>query len=112
MHKYRNTFRTLERACILSGSRSREAALFARLFVIVAIVIEAVANPPLHSGDDRPFVSKDALFFSPHKLVGGPGSPGVLVVKKRLLGNLVPAQPGGGTVFFVTAEGHRYLSNR
>ena len=45
---------------------------------------------------------KDAVFLSPHKLAGGPGSPGVLVVKKRLVKNSVPTQPGGGTVALVT----------
>jgi selenocysteine lyase/cysteine desulfurase len=51
---------------------------------------------------------KDAVFFSPHKLVGGANTPGVLVVKKRLLANEVPGgQPGGGTVFYVTADSHR-----
>jgi selenocysteine lyase/cysteine desulfurase/tRNA(Ile)-lysidine synthase TilS/MesJ len=67
---------------------------------------------PVVTGDLRPFVYKDAIFFSGHKFVGGPGSPGVLVVKKRLLGNVVPTKPGGGTVFFVTKQDHRYLSNR
>lgn len=55
---------------------------------------------------------KDAVFFSPHKFVGGIGAPGVLVVKKRLLENKVPSAPGGGTVFYVTTNSHRYLSNR
>jgi len=55
---------------------------------------------------------KDAVFFSPHKFVGGVNTPGVLVVKKRLLGNAVPSEPGGGTVFYVTDSHHRYLSNR
>jgi len=51
---------------------------------------------------------KDAVFFSPHKLVGGANTPGVLVVKKRLLANAVPAtQVGGGTVFYVTDDSHR-----
>ena len=38
----------------------------------------------------------------------------IQIVKKRLLSNAVPAAPhvGGGTVFFVTDDGHRYLSNR
>jgi hypothetical protein len=43
------------------------------------------------------------------QFMGGVGTPGVLVVKKRLLQNAVPAAPGGGTVFFVTDESHRYL---
>ncbi|KAE8978069.1 hypothetical protein PR003_g25753 [Phytophthora rubi] len=54
---------------------------------------------------------KDAVFFSGHKFVGGPGSPGVLVVKKKLMNNQVPAMPGGGTVLFVTATAQRYLSD-
>ena len=57
-------------------------------------------------------VYKDAIFVSPHKLPGGPGSPGVLVAKRSLFQNDVPSEPGGGTVFFVTGADHRYLSNR
>ena len=67
---------------------------------------------PVVTGADRPYVYKDAVFFSPHKFPGGPGTPGVLCVKKALLSNAVPLQPGGGTVFFVTKLDHRYLSNR
>ena len=51
---------------------------------------------------------KDAVFLSPHKFVGGPGTPGVLVVKRALLRNRVPAVPGGGTVLFVTPDSHTY----
>lgn len=54
---------------------------------------------------------KDAIFISPHKLVGGPGTPGVLVVRKELLQNPVPAVPGGGTVQYVLADRHTYLSD-
>jgi len=53
---------------------------------------------------------KDAIFFSPHKFVGGPGTPGVLLVKKHMFLNVNhPTQPGGDTVFFVTEQDHRYL---
>jgi len=62
--------------------------------------------------EDQLDYSKDAIFISGHKFVGGPGTPGVLIVKKKLLSNAVPQAPGGGTVFFVTQEDHRYLSNR
>ncbi|GLE09586.1 hypothetical protein PINS_up021314 [Pythium insidiosum] len=72
----------------------------------------AIDMNPVVVGERRPFVYKDAVFISGHKFIGGPGSPGVLVVKKRLLGNAVPTTPGGGTVFFVTERDHRYLSNR
>lgn len=54
---------------------------------------------------------KDALYFSVHKFIGGVQTPGVLVVKKSLLRNRVPNGAGGGTVFFVTREGHRYLKD-
>ena len=53
---------------------------------------------------------KDAVFISPHKMIGGPGTPGVLVVRRSLLKNSVPSVPGGGTVAYVNPEGHRYLS--
>ncbi|KAK1947548.1 hypothetical protein P3T76_001558 [Phytophthora citrophthora] len=44
--------------------------------------------------------------------MGGPGSPGVLVVKKNLMNNEVPTMPGGGTVLLVTEKDHTYLTNK
>ncbi len=55
---------------------------------------------------------KDAIFISPHKFIGGPGTPGVLVVKKRLLTNRVPTVPGGGTVAYVGPDEHRYIEDK
>jgi len=54
---------------------------------------------------------KDAVFISPHKFIGGPQTPGVLVVKRRLMTNTVPACPGGGTVAYVNQEEHRYVTD-
>ncbi|WP_433381747.1 aminotransferase class V-fold PLP-dependent enzyme [Actinoplanes sp. CA-142083] len=54
---------------------------------------------------------KDAIFVSPHKFAGGPQTPGVLVVDRRLLTNRVPIVPGGGTVAYVDPTGHRYLTD-
>ncbi|AOS98082.1 putative cysteine desulfurase [Microbulbifer aggregans] len=51
----------------------------------------------------------DALFISPHKFVGGPGTPGVLVIDRKLLPAGQPAVPGGGTVSWVGPEKHTYL---
>jgi selenocysteine lyase/cysteine desulfurase len=51
---------------------------------------------------------KDAIFFSPHKLPGGPGTPGVLVAKRHLFTRDVPAVPGGGTILYVTPDHHAY----
>ncbi len=44
---------------------------------------------------------KDAIFLSPHKFIGGPSTPGILVVRRELLRNRVPDVPGGGTVAYV-----------
>ncbi|HEV2755741.1 MAG TPA: aminotransferase class V-fold PLP-dependent enzyme [Actinomycetota bacterium] len=54
---------------------------------------------------------KDAVFISPHKMIGGPGTPGVLVARRELLTNSVPVVPGGGTVAYVNPSEHRYLDD-
>ena len=54
---------------------------------------------------------KDAVFLSPHKFIGGPSTPGVLVVRRELLKNRVPDVPGGGTVAYVNPLEHRYLDD-
>jgi selenocysteine lyase/cysteine desulfurase len=54
---------------------------------------------------------KDAVFLSPHKFIGGPQTPGVLVVKRAVVRNTVPASPGGGTVRYVNASGHLYVDD-
>ncbi len=52
----------------------------------------------------------DAIFFSPHKFLGGPGSSGILVFDSHMYGNQVPDQPGGGTVTWTNPwGGHRYV---
>jgi selenocysteine lyase/cysteine desulfurase len=53
----------------------------------------------------------DAVFLSPHKFIGGPGTPGVLVAHRRILTNTVPDVVGGGTVAYVNPLEHRYLSD-
>ncbi|MCC6494899.1 MAG: aminotransferase class V-fold PLP-dependent enzyme [Propionibacteriaceae bacterium] len=59
----------------------------------------------------RPDAYLDAVFISPHKFIGGPGTPGILVARRELLTNRVPAVPGGGTVMFVNTADHRYLAD-
>jgi selenocysteine lyase/cysteine desulfurase len=61
--------------------------------------------------DDDPLSYKDAIFLSPHKMIGGPSTPGVLVVRRELLENRVPDVPGGGTVAYVNPSEHRYLDD-
>ena len=53
----------------------------------------------------------DAIFLSPHKFIGGPGTPGVLVARRELFRNRVPTVPGGGTVAYVNPTEHVYLSD-
>lgn len=54
---------------------------------------------------------KDGMFCSPHKFVGGPGSPGLLVAKKRLFTNAIPHGTGGGTVVYVSKKKHSYTKD-
>jgi len=61
--------------------------------------------------DEHPHCHKDAIFLSPHKFIGGPGTPGVLVVRRELLTNTVPVVPGGGTVAYVNPLEHVYLDD-
>ena len=58
-----------------------------------------------------PLAHKDAVFISPHKFIGGPSTPGVLVVRRALMTNRVPDVPGGGTVSYVNPADHDYLAD-
>lgn len=60
-------------------------------------------------GSEPAMLAKDAVFLAPHKFAGGPSTPGVLIAKRALWKNPVPSGHGGGSVFYVTAEEHRYL---
>jgi selenocysteine lyase/cysteine desulfurase len=61
---------------------------------------------------DDPEEKLDAIFFSPHKFLGGPGSTGVLIFDSKLYHNRVPDDPGGGTVDWTNPWGqHRFVSD-
>lgn len=52
----------------------------------------------------------DAIYFSPHKFLGGPGSSGVLIFDPQLYKNKIPDNPGGGTVDWTNPwGGHKYI---
>ena len=54
----------------------------------------------------------DALFFSPHKFLGGPGSSGILVIHEHLYRrDLPPTTAGGGTVVYVGFDGQDYAED-
>jgi selenocysteine lyase/cysteine desulfurase len=64
----------------------------------------------MHPTDEE--ASLDAIFFSPHKFLGGPGTSGVLIFNKKLYKNLVPDNPGGGTVSYTNPwGGHDYFDD-
>ncbi|PRP98092.1 putative cysteine desulfurase [Enhygromyxa salina] len=70
-----------------------------------------ISMGPLDDGPDGHLSYKDAIFISPHKFIGGPGTPGLLVVRKDLCTNTIPTVPGGGTVWYVNATEHRYFDD-
>ena len=64
----------------------------------------------MHPEDKEAYL--DAVFFSPHKFLGGPGTCGVMVFNKNLYKNNVPDCPGGGTVKWTNPWGqHKYIDN-
>lgn len=64
----------------------------------------------MHPADEDEYL--DAITFSPHKFLGGPGTSGVLIFNKKLYKNLVPDNPGGGTVSYTNPWGdHDYIDD-
>ncbi|WP_372937985.1 aminotransferase class V-fold PLP-dependent enzyme [Seonamhaeicola sp.] len=67
-------------------------------------------NIDMHPENEDEYL--DAVTFSPHKFLGGPGSSGVLIFNKKLYKNLVPDNPGGGTVSYTNPWGdHDYIDD-
>ncbi len=64
----------------------------------------------MHPNQDK--ADLDAIFFSPHKFLGGPGSSGVLIFNKDLYHRKIPDNPGGGTVDWTNPwGGHKYIDD-
>lgn len=74
-------------------------------YAAAAPYVEIDMNPP------EELAHADAIFVSPHKFIGGPGTPGLLVVRKEVVHNSVPEAVGGGTVEYVNPEEHIYLTD-
>ena len=67
-------------------------------------------NINMHPSD--PLEKLDAIFFSPHKFLGGPGTTGVMIFDSKLYKNKIPDNPGGGTVDWTNPWGqHKFISN-
>ncbi len=64
----------------------------------------------MHPSDDE--ARLDAVFFSPHKFLAGPGSSGILIFHKSLYHSKSPDQPGGGTVEWTNPWGeYQYIND-
>ncbi|MEJ1386960.1 MAG: aminotransferase class V-fold PLP-dependent enzyme, partial [Candidatus Sedimenticola sp. (ex Thyasira tokunagai)] len=78
-------------------------------YAACAPYVEIDMNPPADEAGDA---SLDAVFISPHKFLGGPGSSGVLLFNSRCYhSELPPSIAGGGTVDYVGPEGHDFVEN-
>lgn len=67
-------------------------------------------NIDMHPENEDEYL--DAIFFSPHKFLGGPGASGALIFNKKLYKNLIPDNPGGGTVTYTNPWGdHDYIDD-
>ena len=62
--------------------------------------------------EERKLAYKDCIFLSPHKMVGGPGSSGVLLARERILSSSKPLRLGGGIVFFVNEAEHEFVADK
>ncbi len=62
--------------------------------------------------DDEKGRFLDAIYFSPHKFIGGPGSTGILVFNQKLYSNKIPDITGGGTIDWTNPWGqHKYIDD-
>ena len=98
----------ISNTCDIADLLHRHGALSFWDFAAAAPYVDVDMYPQC---GEHPLAYKDAVFISPHKFVGGPGTPGVLVVRKELLTNRVPDVVGGGTVAYVNPLEHRYLDD-
>lgn len=76
-------------------------------------IIDFAASAPYVEIDMHPADAAqrlDAIIFSPHKFLGGPGTPGVLLFNKQLYTLKSPDQPGGGTVLWTNPWGEHMFS--
>jgi selenocysteine lyase/cysteine desulfurase len=93
----------------------REVARILRKYDAWAVVDYAAAAPyiPVRLAETAPGAGDriDAAFISPHKYPGGPGASGLLICDRTLLDSSRPTVAGGGTVSYVTATRHNYVSD-
>ena len=119
LEKYKN--RTIKIAAITSCSNV--TGVFTPYHEIAAIMhqnnglcfVDFACSAPYINIDMNPKNGEeklDAIYFSPHKFLGGPGTSGVLIFDSKLYTNKIPDNPGGGTVEWTNPWGeHEYVAN-
>ena len=97
------------------GSKTAEISSLLHKYDALSFWDFAAAGPyvriEMNAQEKHPEIAdahKDAIFISPHKFIGGPGTPGILVLKRHLFKSIIPTLPGGGTVTYVTEETQTY----
>ncbi len=99
----------------VTGIKSDVIALAKLLHAHGAILcLDCAASAPYLPIDmhpaDAPDAWIDAVYFSPHKFIGGPGACGILLFNEALYRrDLPPTQGAGGTVRYVTKTGHDFI---
>ena len=114
LEKYQNRKIKVAAICACSNVTGIQPDYFALSRVIHKhggyCFVDFAASAPyvdINMHPENPLESLDAILFSPHKFLGGPGTPGVLVFNKKLYTNTVPDNPGGGTVQWVNPWGRQ-----
>jgi len=88
----------------IAAAMHREGGLCFVDFACAAPYIDICMHP------ENPDERLDAIYFSPHKFLGGPGASGILVFDPSLYKNQIPDNPGGGTVDWTNPwGGHKYI---
>ena len=99
----------------VTGIKSDVIALARLLHAHDAILcLDSAASAPYLPIDMHPAAAPDAwidaVYFSPHKFIGGPGACGILLFNEALYRrDLPPTQSAGGTVRYVTKTGHDFI---
>lgn len=91
----------------VAGLLHRHGARFVCDFAAAAPYIDMRLQPD----PADPGARIDAIVYSSHKFIGGPGASGVLIADKSLFTTGRPGVTGGGTVSYVTADHHRYVGD-
>ena len=95
----------------VTGRITDVAAISAVLHRYGALSCWDYASAGPHLAIDMAGDGLDAVFLSPHKFPGGPGTPGVLAVRRDLVRNAVPTVPGGGTISYVHPGDRHYVTD-